>query len=515
MGERGSLRRRDRKVIWVASGISSAIAITGGCLLAAAPARASIAPGVGNSYAQSIQDTPKDGSLAVGAVLGEALAGHTNSVARAQSQGLDETAIGTSLQAYNCGTAPSASQLSLVAQPLQAETGEPGAAQGFTETPTTGASSESSSQLVPPTFGSTEFVQANAVPYGEADTSYASIAVPGAVFTVSGTYSKAWSGLVNGQREAGATEDIKSLDLLSGLVQLDGLHWEVIYPSGGSAAPSGSFTIGRMLVNGTPVPVGNPATALTAANAALEPFGLQLSVPTVTDQQGVESVGALEVDVVPNSTRDGVLDPAVTGLQPVTQQVDGGLENGFGPQEPSNVTQALCQSDTPITVADIAIASVDGAGSYVTSFGGVDATSGSAPVNPYNLSLPSFGLSPGSTQYVPGTPVVPGTPAVTGSNAAVEPGTTTGPGLSSAVSPLSGPATSPAVSSGASGGGSIASGGGSIQPTQSIAATGTSPGGPLLGIGLGGLAALFLLAEGDRRMMRRAQRGGGFEDFEE
>jgi hypothetical protein len=498
--------------MWGAGGISAAVAVTGGFLLGAPPARASITPGVGSSYAQSIQDTPKDGSLAVGAVLGEAIAGHTNGVARAQSQGLDETAIGTSLQAYNCGTAPSASQLSLVPQPLQAETGEPGAAQGFTDTPTTGANSESSSQLVPPTFGSTEFAQANAVPYGEADTSYASVAVPGAVFTVSGTESKAWSGLVDGRREAGATEDIKSLDLVSGLVQLNGLHWEVVYPSGGSTPPSASFTIGRMLVNGAPVPTGNPASALATANAVLGPLGLQLSVPTVTDQQGVESVGALQVNVVPNSTRDGALDPAVTGLQPITQQVDGGLENGFGPGEPSNVTQALCQSDTPITVADIAIASVDGAGSYVTSFGGVDASSGTAPVNPYDLNLQSFGSSPGSTDYIAGTPAIPGTPSATGSSgpsgASVPVGGTGTPVLSTTTAGVGAAKTASAAPA-------APSEGGSIQPAQNIAATGTSPGGPLLGIGLGGLGALLLLAEGDRRMMRRAQRGGRFEDFED
>jgi hypothetical protein len=41
-------------------------------------AGAAPAPGQGLSSAQSLYVTPKEGSLAVGVVLGEALAGHTN-----------------------------------------------------------------------------------------------------------------------------------------------------------------------------------------------------------------------------------------------------------------------------------------------------------------------------------------------------------------------------------------------------------------------------------------------------
>lgn len=473
-------------------------------LVAEPAAHGAVAPGVGSSYAQSIQDTPKEGSLSVGVVLGEALAGHTNYVARAQSQGLDETAIGSSLQSYNCGAAPSQSQLSLVPQPLQAETGQPGAAQGYTATPTTGASTEGADQVVPPTFGSDEFAQATGTPYGEADTTYGSISVPGAPFTISGAKSKAWSGLVDGQRVAAATEDIKSINLVSGMVVLDGLHWEVTFPSGGSGSPSGAFSIGSMTIDNTPVPTSNPVSALAAANAVLGAVGLQLTVPSASEQQGIEMVTPLELDVVPNTTRDSILDPVVSGTQPVTGPVDGDLENGFS-GEPASIEQELCQSDTPITVADIAIASVDGAGSYTTSFGGVNATSGAAPSNPFNLSLPSFALSPGSTTFIPGTP---GTPATAGSPGTAAVSTSGAPSVAS--TPVSTGSSTPAATS------APGSSGGSIQPTENIAATGMSPGGPLLAIGLGALGALLLLAEGDRRLMRRAQRGRtSFDAFED
>lgn len=467
---------------------------SGAAMLAAGPAHAAVSPGVGSSYAQSLQDTPKDGSLSVGVVLGEALAGHTNDVARAQSQGLDETAIGSSLGSYNCGTPPSQAQLALVSYPLQAETGQPGADQGMSSTPSGGT---------PNSFGSDEFVKATSTPYGEADTSYAGLAVPGSVFRATGMVSKAWSGLVNGQRVAAATEDIKSLDI-AGVLQLSGLHWEATYPSGGSGSPTGSFSIGNLTIGGTPVPTQNPVAALDQANQVLGQIGLHLGVPKAQVQQGIEMVTPLELDVVHNDRRDAVVDRVVTNGEGALYPVTSGLENGFGPPEPAQITQALCQSDTPITVADIAIASVDGAGAYVTSFGGVNATSGEAPVNPFQLGFASF--NPGSSQsfYIPGTAGSAGSAAVPSSSAG---GTSGAPSLSGATAgsgSTSGPATGGGVSTGGSTG---RTSGGNYQPTEPIAATGHSPGGPLLGIGLGALASLLLLAEGDRRLMRRAQRG--------
>jgi hypothetical protein len=493
--------------MWGAGGLSAAIAALGTGLLVSAPAAHGVpSPGVGSSYAQSIQDTPKDGSLSVGAVLGEALAGHTNGVARAQSQGLDETAIGASLQAYNCGQAPSPSQLSLVSQPLQTETGQPGADQGVTEDPTTGLSTEGSNQLVPPTFGSTEFVRATGTPYGEADTSYGSLSAPGMPFSASGLHSRAWSGIVDGQRVAAATEDIKTISLGGGAVVLNGLHWEAMYPSGGTATPSASFSIGALTIQGTSAPTSNPTSALTAANAILGQLGLQLGVPTVSSQQGIIAMTPLELDVVPNSTRDGIIDPVTTQVSPVAIPVEHGLTDGFSPQEPAQLQQQLCQSDNVITTGDIAIASINGGGSYVTSFGGVDATSGDAPSNPFNLSLPAFGLGSAQTQFIPGTAGTPG--RVGGASSTPSGGSAAGAAPSTPLGSAGPAGGSPSPTANSSGGG----------PTRNVnlAAAGTSPGGPLLGIGLGGLGALLLLGEGDRRLMRRAQRGRArFDTFEE
>src|SRR5579872_2352660 len=146
-------RRRNRRVVGALSGICilGGVAALGGGGKAAADS----SPGQGSSYAQSLQVTPHEGSLAVGAVLGEALAGHTNTFARAQSQGLDLGAVGVSMKGENCGQPPNPNVANAVPTPLQTETGAQGADQGQTQSP-----SQSD-------YYSTEYVRANGDPYGE------------------------------------------------------------------------------------------------------------------------------------------------------------------------------------------------------------------------------------------------------------------------------------------------------------------------------------------------------------
>src|ERR1700758_4036051 len=100
----------------VAGGMVAAGAATG---IWSGHAEAAVSPGVGSSYAQGFQVTPHEGSLAVGGIFDEALAGHTDTIARSQSQGLDLGAVGASIKGYNCGAPPSA-LANYVPDPLQA-----------------------------------------------------------------------------------------------------------------------------------------------------------------------------------------------------------------------------------------------------------------------------------------------------------------------------------------------------------------------------------------------------------
>lgn len=464
-----------------AAAAAAALVVAGAVTVAGAGAAgADPAPAVGTASAQSLQVTPHDGSLAVGAVFGVALAGVTGDFAKAQSEGVDLGAIGTALTSYNCGSNPSQAQQDLVPSPLTTESGDPGAAQGTTVSPSTSD------------YAANEFVQATTAPYGLATTTYAGpLSDPTGAVSVSGMVSRAWSGVVNGVEESGASSDIASLTLGAGTVVIDGLDWQSVYPTGGGQ-PSGSFTIGKILIDGTALPdLADLSTVASAINAALGTLGLEVQLPTSYVQQGIEYVDPLQIEVVPSATRDQILDSIVDAVQPTYFQIANGLESGFasdsspynalGPLESSSdgqeLARALCNTDTPITVADITIASLDGGGYFNLALGGVDSTDAPLQINPYNLTALGLGnLSlPASSQFLPGTA---GTPGTTGSLGT--PGTTT--------------ATAPAAPTAA------------LHQAIGARATGFSPGGPLLAAALGGVGLLFLLIEGDRRLMRRAQR---------
>lgn len=498
MGHKVGNERRSRsgrgraRVRWAVGSASAALVLAGGATLAGAGrAGADASPGQGNAYAQLLQVTPHEGSLAVGAVIGEALAGHTNTFARAQSQGLDLGAIGETLGQYNCGMAPNPALSSAVPSPLQTETGAPGAAQGQTDSPSAS------------NYFSTEFVKADSTPYGEADTTYGGpVSDPTNAFTVSGLHSKSWSGVVNGVNEAGASADIASLDI-GGSVELDGLHWETVDPTGGT--PTGAFTVGHVTVAGTELPTTTDLSQVSAAvNQVLGTLGLELQLPTMTVAQGIATVSPLELDVVPNSTRDGIVDPVITNptVQGNVFQITNGLENGFsGDNAPLNqlgaaesgpngqqLAQALCESDTPITTLDVATAAFDGGGYFNVALGGVNASSSVLPPNSYDLAALGFGSlsTAGSSQFVPGDAGLTGT--------------TGNPGLAGSEAPTGSSSSSPTAA-------------GTTAAPARLGRSGLVSGaaGPLLGIGLAGLGLVGLLAEADRRKMRRAQRTIAFD----
>jgi hypothetical protein len=437
-----------------------------------------------------LQLAPHEGSLAVGAIFGEALTGHDNGFARAQSQGVDLGAVGASLKGFNCNMPPPLA--SLVPEPLQAETGSPGAANGVTVGP-------SSSD-----YGANETVLATAAPYGQADTTFAGpVGDPSNAFVLSGIHSRSWSGVVNGVTEAGATADIGSLSFADGAVVLGGLHWSALYPTGTNAQPTGSFSIGNVKVAGVTLPTSLNLTAIaTAVNTVLGTLGIQLILPQAGVSQGIETVTPLQLEVVPNTTRDGLIDPVLTALQPNYYQIASGLENGFATDKPpfsslapieagssgKQLAAALCQSDTPITVLDVSLAAFDGGGFFSATLGGVSATSGALPTNPFSLSASGLGTAsiPGTSTFIPGT-LGTATPSLGG-------------GPLSSLPPLassSGPTTTTTAPS---------SGGVTVVPSSRPAVSTVTPNGPLLAAGLAGLGLLVLLALGDRRKIRRAQR---------
>ncbi|MHB1487779.1 MAG: hypothetical protein ACYCS7_13280 [Acidimicrobiales bacterium] len=474
-----ALKRRAGRAALILVGTASLVAPV--IATPAGPAGATTDPGQGSASATTAAVIPRDGSLAIGVTLGEALAGHTNDIGKGQSQAIDFGAIGDSLTSYNCNQPP-AVQPDQLPQPLIVETGQPGASQGITQSDAGGAF--------------TKFAQADKTPYAEAVTTSGPLGMAG-IISIGAGISKSWSGLVNGQRQAGATSDLAGITLPGG-ISLSGLHWEAVYQSTGTPQVTGSFSIAHATTTGgVPIQTADPAQTLTQLNAALNPLGLELVAPTSHVTSGIEYVDPLQISVVPNQARDTALNAILTGIQPIRQPLFAA------------VLQAFCQADSFITVADVALASISGGGSLDIYLGGVQATSGTLPVNTFNLGQGNFQLGGGSvgttgsvstptgssTSYgTPGTLGSLGTPGTSGT-----PGTPGSPGIpGTAVS-------SPSTGTGATTRTALAA----VKPASALVG---KRGGALAAVGLACLGLLALMIEGDRRKMRRALRTVTFKE---
>lgn len=91
---------------------------------------------------------------------------------------------------------------------------------------------------------------------------------------------------------------ISSLNLGAGAVVLSGLHWTATQVD--KAAGTATFSLGGMTVAGQEMPLSGAdslATALTAANTALEPVGLALAGPTSTADTNGGAVAPMIIQI--------------------------------------------------------------------------------------------------------------------------------------------------------------------------------------------------------------------------
>jgi hypothetical protein len=419
-------------------------------------------PGQGTAVANVLHIDPRAGSLSIGVGLGQAIAGHQNGAAKAQSFSLDLGVVGTSLTTASCGSGASFKP-SDFPQILIVEATDKNAAQGVTNSQEGGA-------LV-------EYGMATVAPYAKAITTIAPISIPG-LLSVSGGTATSWSGIINGERVAGATVDIGGISI-AGQVTLGSMHWDVIHQSTGKAVNDGHFSIGALKIGGTSVPTIDAVAALATANTVLKNIGMEIQIPKAHLTQGIEYVDPLQIAVVPNAVRDKLLGTVLSGIQPVRQPVIDA------------VLKAVCKAESVLTVADITIGAISGAGSFDVQFGGVQAGTGEVSKNGFNLGLPGVNLSLPPPNLSTGSDTSGSSSVSTGYSA--PPATTAAP-LPSA--PAATVPTAPVQQ----------------QAVRPITAIHGKRGGALAAVALGGLGLLALLAEGDRRMMRRAQRKVTFED---
>jgi len=443
---------------------ASVLAFTGAPAPADTPAFSS---GQASAFAQSFKVNPTASALSIGVTFGQALAGYQNTGAKADARGIDLGIVGTLLGAAGCDgskpTLPSDQQ----PQPLLADSRDPQANAGVSAQETV------DKQPIP---AITKSVRATPQPLAQADAYYAPVSAPGLI-QLQGAHASALTDLVGGKtREAIATVDIGALDIAGGLVKIANLHWEALQRTGTDATAQGTFSIGHLVIAGHAVPAVDPSAALTALNQALGAFGLQFRMPKVHTDNGVLTIDPLAIAVVPAAARDAIFGQVLSAAQPVRQALTDAM------------LKASCKFGDVITVADITVGSVSGAGSFTLEFGGVSATTSDLKLaNDLNFSPTDLSnetnLSSAPPAAVGGTTDLGSTGAVSGGSV----GTPDIPGTP-------GSAGQPTANVGGR------------RLAKPIVDTAGSRGGMLAAVAAVGFGLLIAAVEGDRRMMRRAQR---------
>ncbi len=435
----------------------------------AASGQTAVDPGTGSAFAQGYKIDPRSGRLSFGITYGLSLSGHQNNVAVGEARSVDLGVIGSTLSAEGCDggepTFPKEDQ----PQPLVVRSTDENKSRSETEN----AVSKSA--------------QATDQPFAEAIAVTAASGDPAAI-QIGSTTSRTRSGIIDGKRVATAVTEVSDITFAAGAVVLKGLRWEASFQTAPSEAASGSFTIDGIMSAGQSIPVGDLASGLTEANSVLEPLGFAITAPRVRNESGIVFVDPLRISIVPAEERDGILGPVFNALAPVRKSVFDAL------------IEADCSNGSLITIADIVLGSVTGAGSLNIELGGVTATSADLGQTSFLGGIPDLSLS-GASPGVPATQGTLGTSGSSGGGGSFSPGGTTSGG-STDVSTTPTTAGSVATTPVASNDDEVA------LPAPKL--TG-SRGGPLVGVGLGGLLLLAALAEGDRRKMRRAQRSAPME----
>ncbi len=467
--DRGSHVRSRLLAFRRTAAIGAVWALGMGVLIATGPAASgetpSVEPGLGSAYAQGYKIDPRSGGLSFGITYGLSLAGHQNTVAVGESRSVDLGVIGTTLAGEGC------------------DGGDPTLAKEDQPQPLVVRSTDENRSQTETEDGVEKHAEANATPYAEAIATTVAAGDAAAV-KVGSTTSRTISGIVDGARVAKAITDVGDVSLGGGALVLKGLHWEATYQSAPSEDTTGSFTIEGIQAAGHNIPIKDIADGLAQANAALEPLGIALQPPQVRKASGIVFVDPLRISIVPSSTRDGVTGPIIGAAAPLREQITDAL------------IKQDCGNAAYITIADIVLGSVTGAGSLNLELGGVTATSNEIKRTNFLGGLPELPpLLPtvSDSSYDNGGTFDSGSSYSGGGVSSFD--TTSGPSLAGTATDTG---TTPDSVATPSNPDEVAVG--DLTPVSG------SRGGPLLGVGLGGLLLLAALAEGDRRKMRQAQR---------
>jgi hypothetical protein len=243
-----------------------------------------------------------------------------------------------------------------------------------------------------------ESASATTQPTSDAKTTVQNISVPGGLVSINGLTSSTHASIDNNAtRTATATSDISQLSLASGAVVLGGLHWAATQQTGGASAATGTFSVGSLSVDGTPVDLSAVGSAITPQsvfgiiNTALAPVGINIQWPSQTTlDDGTVQISPLVIGIDNNELGQQVIGANQNGVQPVREALVNAL------------LSANCNFATPILVGDIGVGVLAGGGNLNVDLGGASAMTNSlAAASPFG----------------PGSSALPPTSALSGGNA--------------------------------------------------------------------------------------------------
>jgi hypothetical protein len=390
---------RFRRSAVVAAVVGTAIAggqIVGIFAGPAGGAASSVPLGTASATAQTYKVNPQAGALSLGIAFGVTLTNYQNKVAIGEARGIDLGIIGSLLAAKGCDggdpTLPAGQQ----PQPVHVEARND-------KTDVSGSGSDEG------VFNKS--AHATNQPLATALVTTAPLSAPG-IFDIGPGRSESISRyLADGTRQAIATTDIASISFGPAdapVAKLTGLHWEVQRNTGAHDESVQKFSVGSLVIAGAALPTADVTAAMKALNSALGMIGIELVAPEARSGAGFLYVDPLKIGVVPNATRDQLAGTLLGALQ---EPVRKPLVDALMAQD--------CGNATYITIADVVLGSVSGAGAFELELGGVHATSGEFS----QFEFPGFPAIPSLPDLVtpPVGAVAPSLPSLVGG--AVNPAT--------------------------------------------------------------------------------------------
>jgi hypothetical protein len=415
----------------------------------------SFAVGSGKATAKVLRVGPARGALSLAPEVGLAFSDFLNTRGRGDVRTADFAALSDSVPKEIRDGLPS----------VKVESTDDNAGQG--KTVTVGTPPE-----VPAKVSGVE-LHADAGKSPSGSSAFTAGAIDLGVGTVSGARAEARSGIVKGNvREAVARVVIPRLELAGGAVVLENLQWLAIQRTGAEQLEQAAFTIGAATVAGQTMaaPTGDalPIAAVAAAiKPVLDPLGLTLTLPEARTERGSVSLSALRLRVSKSAAAPALI-PVTDAIQPARETLVDAIRSQTD------------QADAVFLVTDVALGVITGGSDLDIALGGVSAVTAPPAAGFQFGSAGGFHLGATSASGSATLPPAAGAPSAP----------TVG-----AVPPV----TSATDTSSGSGDREVAL---ESRPVSSD----HERGGPLLAVGLLGLAAAAAMALADYRKIRAGAR---------